>query len=60
MTTRRMAARSLEEGRVQEEVPEGGLDPQGVQVPPQGDIVTIRDEGNEVPVVHSDMTNGES
>ena len=33
MTTRRMAARRLEEEGVQEEAPQGGLDPQGVQVP---------------------------
>ena len=65
MTTRRMAARRLEEEGVQEEAPQGGLDPQGVQVPqdaqvpPQGDKVHVGGEGNKVPVVPLKITSRE-
>ena len=33
MNTRRMTTRRFDEGGVQEEAPQGGLAPQGVQVP---------------------------
>ncbi|TMX02941.1 hypothetical protein EJD97_019202 [Solanum chilense] len=65
MNTRRITTRRFEEGGVQEEAPQGGLAPQGVQVPqdaqvpPRGDQVPIEGEGDEVPVVPSNMTNGE-
>ena len=60
-----MVASRLEEGGVQEEVPQGGLPPQEVQVPqyaqvtPQGFQVPSGGEVNEVPVVPPGMTNGE-
>ena len=50
---------------MQEGIPQGGLDPhgvedpQGVQVLPLGDQVPIGGEGNKVLVVPPDMTNGE-
>ena len=46
-----MARKRLEEEGVQEEAPQGGLAPQRVQVPPQGDQVPIWGDGNEVLVV---------
>ncbi|TMW89901.1 hypothetical protein EJD97_016480 [Solanum chilense] len=59
MTTRRMAARSVEEEGVNEEVPpQGGQALQGVQVR-QGEQVPIVGRGNEVSVVLLDMTNEE-
>ncbi|XP_015072539.1 uncharacterized protein LOC107016644 [Solanum pennellii] len=65
MNTIRMTIRRLEDGRVQDEVSQGGLDPQGVrfpqgaQVPPQGDNVPIMGGDIEVSVVHPDMISGE-
>ena len=54
MTTRRMTTR-----RVEEKVPPRvEHTPQGVQVP-QVEQVPITNEGNEVSVVPSDITNGE-
>ena len=63
MKNRRMVARRLEE-EVQEEDTQGGLAPQGVQlpqdaqVPPQRQQVPIWGEGNDVPEVPLDMING--
>ena len=51
--------------RVNEESPQGVLAPQVVQVPqdaqvpPQGDQVPIGDEGNDIPLVPPDITNGD-
>ena len=57
-----MADRSLEDERVNEEIPtqveqvskggKGVQGAQGSQVPPQGDHVPNVEEGNEVPVVN--------
>ena len=65
MNTRRMADRSLEDERVNEEIPtqveqvsKGGKEVQGAQgsqVPPQGDHVPNMEEGIEVP----EMSNRE-
>ena len=62
MITRRMVARRLEKGRVNEEIPpqveevqpvlQGDQGARGVQVP-------IGGQGNEVSVVPTEMTNGE-
>ena len=59
-----MASRRLEEERMNEEippqveqVPQDGQGVQGAQVPPQGDDIPNVEGGNEVPVVHSDLTN---
>ena len=65
MTTNTTNARRLEEGGVQEEVPEARLAPQGVQfpqdaqLPPQGDYVLLGGEVHEVLVVPLFMANGE-
>ena len=58
-----MDARRLEKGKVDEEVPpqvqqvEKVL--QGARIPPKGVQVPIGGEGNEVPVVPTEMINGE-
>ena len=64
-----MAARMLEEERMNEEIPpqveqvpqdgKGFKGAQGGQVSPQGDRIPNVEGGNEVPVVHSDLTNQE-
>ena len=60
-----MNTRRFEEGGVQDEVPQGGLAQQGVQVPhdaqmpPQGVQVPIGCQGNDVHVVPPDMTKCE-
>ena len=65
MNTTRMASRRLEEGGAQKEAPQGLIAPQEVQVlqdsqePLQGDKFPIGGEGDEVPVVPSDITDGE-
>ena len=66
MNTRRMAARRLEEERVNqdvppkvEQVPQGGQGVQGSKVPPQGDNIPNVEGVNEVPVVHLKFTSQE-
>ncbi|TMX03198.1 hypothetical protein EJD97_017733 [Solanum chilense] len=55
-----MVYRRLEEGRKDEEVPpQVEPVPEVVQVPPQSVIFPIGCQGNEVPVVSPEMTNGE-
>ena len=61
---RKTSSRRVEENDVNEEIPpqveqvlQYGQGVQGAQVPPQGDDIPNVEGGNEVPVVHSDLTN---